>query len=116
LVAGDLRRVLDVAVEVIAVPNPHRLGTEEADRLRRIRDADPALDRLTIHVRGWATMMTELQGQDLERWIVVVEQDTLAPLASFARNLRRDQDAVHAGLTLQHSPDGSKAPSTRSRC
>ena len=48
-------------------------------------------------------MMTELRGQDLEQWIDAVEQDTLAPLASFARNLRRDPDAVHAGLTLQHS-------------
>jgi transposase len=83
--------------------HPDRLDTEETDRLRQIRDADPGLDRLSIHVRGWATMMTELRGQDLERWIVAVEQDSLAPLASFARNLRRDQDAVHAGLTLQHS-------------
>ena len=83
--------------------HPDRLDTEEADRLRQIRDADAGLDRLTTHVRGWATMMTELRGQDLERWIFAVEQDSLAPLASFARNLRRDQDAVHAGLTLQHS-------------
>ena len=29
--------------------------------------------------------------------------DNLAPLASFARNLRRDQAAVHAGLTLGRS-------------
>jgi transposase len=48
-------------------------------------------------------MMTELRGEDLEQWITDVEQDTLAPLASFARDLRRDQGAVHAGLTLQHS-------------
>ncbi len=83
--------------------HPDRLSTDEASRLRQIRDADAGLDRLTAHVRGWATMMTELRGQDLEKWIVVVEQDTLAPLASFARNLRRDQDAVQAGLTLPHS-------------
>jgi transposase len=48
-------------------------------------------------------MMTELSGQDLEQWISDVEHDPLAPVASFARNLRRDQDAVHAGLTLPHS-------------
>ena len=83
--------------------HPEQLDTEEADRLRQIRDADAGLDRLTIHVRGWATMMAELRGQDLERWIVAVEHDSLAPLASFARNLRRDQDAVRAGLTLQYS-------------
>jgi transposase len=83
--------------------HPDRLGSDEASHLRQIRDADAGLDRLTTHVRGWATMMAELRGQDLEQWIVAVEQDTLAPLASFARNLRRDQDAVHAGLTLPHS-------------
>jgi transposase len=47
--------------------------------------------------------MTNRGGEDLEQWITDVEQDTLAPLASFARNLRRDQDAVHAGLTFEHS-------------
>ncbi len=48
-------------------------------------------------------MMTQLQGEDLEQWIIDVERDTLAPVASFARNLRRDQNAVRAGLTLPHS-------------
>lgn len=83
--------------------HPDRLDTDKSDRLRQVRDADAELDRLATHIRGWARMMTELRGQDLEQWIVTVEQDTLAPLASFARNLRRDQDAVHAGLTLPHS-------------
>jgi transposase len=83
--------------------HPDRLSPEEAEHLRRIRAADSGLDRLTLHVRGFATMMGELRGQDLESWITAVEHDSLAPLASFARNLRRDQDAVHAGLTLSHS-------------
>ena len=49
-------------------------------------------------------MMTDRGGEDLEQWIIDVEQDTLAPLASFARHPCRDQDAVHAGPTLEHSP------------
>ena len=83
--------------------HPDRLDPTDADRLRRIRAHDGGLDRLTRHVRRFATMMTELSGGDLEQWISDVEHDTLAPVASFARNLRRDQDAVHAGLTLSHS-------------
>jgi transposase len=83
--------------------HPDRVDPDHARQLHRIRAADPELDRLTLHVRGFATMMGELRGQDLESWIVAVEQDNLTPLASFARNLRRDQDAVHAGLTLPHS-------------
>jgi len=83
--------------------HPDRLDPADADHLRRIRRKDSDLDRLTRHVRRFATMMTELSGQDLEQWISDVEHDPLAPVASFARNLRRDQDAVHAGLTLPHS-------------
>jgi transposase len=83
--------------------HPDRLDPADSDHLRRVRRHDSDLDRLTRHVRRFATMMTELSGQDLEQWISDVEHDTLAPVASFARNLRRDQDAVHAGLTLPHS-------------
>jgi transposase len=83
--------------------HPDRLGADEADRLRQIRHRNSELDRLTTHVRGFAAMMTGRGGENLEQWITDVEQDTLAPLASFARHLRRDQNAVHAGLTLEHS-------------
>jgi transposase len=83
--------------------HPDRLDPADADHLRQARKHDRELDRLTRHVRRFATMMSELQGEDLEQWITDVERDTLTPVASFARNLRRDQDAVHAGLTLSHS-------------
>jgi transposase len=83
--------------------HPDRLGHDETDQLRQIRERDAELGRLTIHVRRFATMMTGLRGEDLEQWITDAEQDSMAPLASFARNLRRDQDAVQAGLTLEHS-------------
>jgi transposase len=48
-------------------------------------------------------MMTGRHGERLDDWITSVEQDTLAPLASFARNLRRDHDAVRNGLSLPYS-------------
>ncbi|WP_433282965.1 transposase [Pseudonocardia xinjiangensis] len=83
--------------------HPNRLAPTDADRLHDIRERDAELDRLTAHIRGFATMMTGRHGEDLEQWITDVEQDTLAPLASFARNLRRDQDAVQAGLILEPS-------------
>jgi transposase len=83
--------------------HPDRLGADETDRLRQLRQRNSELDRLTTHVRGFAAMMTSRHGADLEQWITDVEQDTLTPLASFARHLRRDHDAVHAGLTLEHS-------------
>lgn len=48
-------------------------------------------------------MVTGLHGDRLEDRIADAEQDTLAPLASFARNLRRDLHAVRNGLTLPYS-------------
>jgi transposase len=83
--------------------HPDRLAADDAIRLARLRKADPGLDKLTGHVRGFATMMTGLTGHQLDGWIDTVEVDDLTPIAGFARNLRRDHDAVKAGLTLDHS-------------
>ncbi|MFI6645941.1 transposase [Streptomyces sp. NPDC050504] len=69
----------------------------------RTRERDPELDRLTLHVRKFAAMMTGLHGDRHEGWITDAEQDTLVPLAGFAHNLRRDFDAVRNGLSLPHS-------------
>jgi transposase len=83
--------------------HPEHLREEDAEKLHRLRERDPELDRLTGHVRKFAVMMTGRHGTRLEGWIIDAEQDTLAPLASFARNLRRDFDAVRNGLSLPHS-------------
>jgi hypothetical protein len=56
--------------------HPDRLEPHEVRSLGQMLDTDAELDRLTTHVRGFATMMTELRGQDLEKWIVAVEQGT----------------------------------------
>ncbi len=83
--------------------NPEHLHDKDADKLHRLRERDSDLDRLTGHVRTFAAMLTGRHGDRLDGWITTVEQDGLAPLASFARNLRRDIDAVRNGLTLPHS-------------
>lgn len=47
-------------------------------------------------------MMTELRGRDLEKWITAVSAAEAQPeLRSFITGLRRDQDAVTAGLSLR---------------
>ena len=83
--------------------NPEHLHDKDADKLHRLRERDSDLDRLTRHVRAFAAMMIGRHGNRLDDWITTVEQDDLAPLTSFARNLRRDIDAVRNGLTLPHS-------------
>ncbi|MFD5067648.1 ISL3 family transposase [Streptomyces sp. NPDC058369] len=83
--------------------HPEHLRDENTDKLRRLRERDPDLDRLTGHVRSFAVMMTAHHGDRLEDWITGAEQDCLVPLASFAHNLRRDFDAVRNGPSLPHS-------------
>ena len=48
-------------------------------------------------------MMCGRHGDRLDDWLTAVEADTLVPLQRFASGLRRDYDAVRAGLTLEHS-------------
>ena len=83
--------------------HPDRLPEDNALTLRRIRDRDRDIDELTTHVRTFAIMMTGLHGERLNEWISTVERSTLPTLASFARNLRRDLDAVRNGLSLPYS-------------
>jgi transposase len=61
----------------------------------------PNQDALAGHVRSFAEMMTRRQGLlALEDWLTRVEADDQPQLHSFASGIRRDQQAVTAGLAL----------------
>jgi transposase len=83
--------------------HPDRLPEPCAVALKTVLARSRALDRLAAHVRTFAGMITGLHGEQLPDWIEAVERDSFAALASFARNLRRDYQAVHNGLTLPHN-------------
>ncbi|WP_223838289.1 ISL3 family transposase [Saccharopolyspora pogona] len=82
---------------------PEDLDTDETNQLADIRSRCPHLDRLADHVTDFAKMMTNREGEKLESWLSTVEHDDQPDLHSFAIGLRRDQDAVTAGLTLPYS-------------
>ena len=48
-------------------------------------------------------MMTARNGHLLDDWITAAEAGESTHLAAFATGLRRDHDAVQAGLSLEHS-------------
>ncbi|WP_308706078.1 ISL3 family transposase [Nocardia nova] len=83
--------------------DPGNLSAEDITSLRKFRTRSKDLNRLAKHVEAFAIMMTRLEGHRLDAWIDSVEEDSLPAVASFARNLRRDIDAVRNGLTLPHS-------------
>ncbi|MEW2136605.1 ISL3 family transposase [Streptomyces sp. NPDC005409] len=79
---------------------PENLSDAEQLQLKNVRANCPEIDALTRHVRSFATMLTERQGERLPDWLDAVKQDDLPSLHTLAAGIDRDRDAVIAGLTL----------------
>jgi transposase len=80
--------------------HPDDLDDEGKQRLTAILDRCPQLRAAHGHVGTFAEMIHQLGGRDLEKWMKAVDAEDLPALRSFVTGLRRDQDAVTAGLTL----------------
>jgi len=84
--------------------HPDHLASDDAAALARLLDASPALAATAGHVRSFASMMTRRQGLlALEDWLTQAEAGDQPALRSFVRGIRRDQQAVTAGLALPYS-------------
>jgi transposase len=83
--------------------DPKKLDPDDQCRLQALLDRCPELNALAGHVRAFAEMIGELRGDRLDEWTDKVEADDLPALDSFVGGIRRDHDAVVAGLTLRWS-------------
>jgi hypothetical protein len=83
---------------------PGHLDPADAVLLQAIRARCPELDAAVRHVAGFARMIKDLSGakDTLTKWMGAVDAD-LPVLRSFTAGLRRDLDAVVAGLTLEYN-------------
>jgi len=83
---------------------PGRLDPADEARLKAIRARCPEIDASVKHVAGFARMIKDLSGDKdtLTGWLAAVDHD-LPALRSFTRGLRRDLEAVIAGLTLPYN-------------
>ncbi|OSY42598.1 hypothetical protein BG653_04758 [Streptomyces platensis] len=79
---------------------PETLTEIEQLRLKMVLAQCPELEALTGHVRSFATMLTERQGERLPQRLDAVRQDDLPSLHTLAAGIDRDRQAVIAGLTL----------------
>ncbi|MFE9889843.1 transposase [Streptomyces scopuliridis] len=79
---------------------PETLSESEYLHLKNVRANCPETDALTRHVRSFATMLTERQGERLPDWLAAVRKDDLPSLHTLAAGIDRDREAVIAGLTL----------------
>ncbi len=79
---------------------PDDLADKDSTRLTDICDRSLARAKLREHIRGFAEIMVKRRGHDLAEWTTDVDATGSPALRSFVIGLRRDLDAVTAGLTL----------------
>ncbi len=83
--------------------HPATLSEEDGASLKDVLARCPELDTAAKHVRDFGEMLTNRLGSTLPAWIEAVDASQLPGLTGFALHLRRDLDAVTAGLTLDWS-------------
>lgn len=82
----------------ITLPKDRRLDWQNA-YLERLFQADPVIAQTAEMMLAFATLLRERQGERLDEWLAQVERQEVAELKSFASGLRKDYEAVKAGLT-----------------
>lgn len=62
--------------------------------------ADETIAHTSTQVQAFCTMVRDCQGHQLDHWLTEVEEQGIAELRTFAEGLKKDYDAVKAGLTV----------------
>jgi transposase len=80
--------------------DPQHLASDEQTQLADVLASCPELQAVAGHVRDFAALMNKHRGDRLPDWMLRVQDDNLPALHSLVTGLRRDLDAVTAGLTM----------------
>lgn len=80
--------------------DPERLADDQNSQLEAVLASCPELQAVAGHVRDFADLMNKHHGDRLPEWMQRVQADNLPHLHSLVIGLRRDIDAVTAGLTM----------------
>jgi transposase len=78
--------------------------------LTQLCEADHEIQRAYDLVTDFTGILRERQGERLDGWLQKVETQSLPELKNFAQGIKRDYDAVKAGLTLQWSQGALEGP------
>ncbi|HEV2653681.1 MAG TPA: ISL3 family transposase [Ktedonobacteraceae bacterium] len=71
--------------------------------LAQLCEADQEIREANELIQEFATMLREQKGECFDVWLSKVEQQGISELRSFAQSLKKDYEAVKAGLTLPWS-------------
>lgn len=102
---GSVAGLTPTAKNVAALFMRHeeKLDEEQEAYLGRLCDADEALADTRRLTQEFAEMVRRLEGEDLDGWLKDAEESCSTALQNFALGLRKDLDAVRAGLTEEWS-------------
>jgi transposase len=68
--------------------------------LTQLCEQDPHIAQTYELIHEFTTMLREREGEHFDAWLDCVEKQGVSELQSFANGLKKDYDAVKAGLTL----------------
>jgi transposase len=89
----------------LLICRPENLTEEQRQALAQMRQAHPEIERVMEVVDRFLTMLRTLQGEQLWAWIEAAQQSNIREMQNFVEKLRKDQQAVQAGLTLTWNND-----------
>lgn len=82
---------------------PQKRDELAVERLEKLREAHPDLEEAISLAEGFASFVRTRDPEALDRWLDQAAASRLKPFQSFAASLRRDYDAVRAGVELPWS-------------
>jgi transposase len=71
--------------------------------LTQLSEADQEIRDANGLIQEFTTILRERKGECFDAWLEKVEQQGIGELRSFAQSLKKDYEAVKAGLTLPWS-------------
>jgi transposase len=83
--------------------SPEQRSRDDIAFLRRLCQEDAGIAQTTELVQAFCTILRTRQGDHLDHWLAQVQEQGIPELRSFAQGLRKDYDAVKAGLSLEWS-------------
>ncbi|GAU70611.1 transposase [Streptomyces sp. NBRC 110611] len=88
-------------VTTVVLTHPDHRSEDDRTTLKELRGHCPDLDAAHTLIGRFAEMLVHLQGREkLEQWTTDAELSALPELRGFATGLRKDWNAVMAGLSL----------------
>ena len=87
----------------LILSKPDALDETDKERLSRLQDAHADIATAINLAHEFATIVRRRQSDQLDGWLERTERTGIAPLVSFVKGIRRDYDAVKAGVTLAYN-------------